>query len=217
MKIEGDYQKDGYALVRELISREVAHQFVGLVRRRKLPGGIVPAVPDGLPLGVLSRNVFELYGEDLPPMKTFLWALTPIMEQIAGRKLAPTYDYFRLYRDGDLCHVHRDRPACEHSMSLTLAYSDDKPWPLELGKQGADGPQDIISEDFGSEPMASLAMQVGDAVAYQGVDFRHGRTLPNPNRWSAHLFLHWIDPDGPHSDQAFDGKDLKIPVDFNFA
>jgi hypothetical protein len=217
MKIEGDYQKDGYALVRELISREVAHQFVGLVRRRKLPGGIVPAVPDGLPLGVLSRNVFELYGEDLPPMKTFLWALTPIMEQIAGRKLAPTYDYFRLYRDGDLCHVHRDRPACEHSMSLTLAYSDDKPWPLELGKQGADGPQDIISEDFGSEPMASLAMQVGDAVAYQGVDFRHGRTLPNPNRWSAHLFLHWIDPDGPHSDQAFDGKDLKIPVDFTFA
>ena len=144
-------------------------------------------------------------------------ALTPIMEQIAGRKLAPTYDYFRLYRDGDLCHVHRDRPACEHSMSLTLAYSDDKPWPLELGKQGADGPQDIISEDFGSEPMASLAMQVGDAVAYQGVDFRHGRTLPNPNRWSAHLFLHWIDPDGPHSDQAFDGKDLKIPVDFTFA
>jgi len=217
MKIEGDYQKDGYALVRELISREVAHQFVGLVRRRRLPGGIVPAVPDGLPLGVLSRNVFELYGEDLPPMKTFLWALTPIMEQIAGRKLAPTYDYFRLYRDGDLCHVHRDRPACEHSMSLTLAYSDDKPWPLELGKQGADGPQDIISEDFGSEPMASLAMQVGDAVAYQGVDFRHGRTLPNPNRWSAHLFLHWIDPDGPHSDQAFDGKDLKIPVDFTFA
>ena len=102
-------------------------------------------------------------------------------------------------------------------MSLTLAYSDDKPWPLELGKQGADGPQDIISEDFGSEPMASLAMQVGDAVAYQGVDFRHGRTLPNPNRWSAHLFLHWIDPDGPHSDQAFDGKDLKIPVDFTFA
>ena len=60
-------------------------------------------------------------------------------------------------------------------------------------------------------------MQVGDAVAYQGVDFRHGRTAPNPNRWSAHLFLHWVDPDGPHKDQAFDGKGIQEPVDFTFA
>jgi hypothetical protein len=65
--------------------------------------------------------------------------------------------------------------------------------------------------------MASLAMEVGDAVAYQGVDHRHGRTTPNPNRWSAHLFLHWVDPDGPHRDQAFDGKGTQEPVDFTFA
>ena len=217
MKIEGDYNRDGYALIRELIPAQVAQAFMNVIRRRLLPTGVVPLPPAGLPLGVLKRNVFEVYGNDFPPMKTFLWGLTPAMEEVIGKKLVPTYDYFRLYRRDDLCHVHRDREACEHSMSLTLAYSDGKPWPLELGRDGVKGPGDIIAEDFGPEPASSLAMNIGDAVAYQGVTHRHGRTMPNPNAWSAHLFLHWVDPDGPHADRAFDGKGLPQPVEFTFA
>jgi hypothetical protein len=27
---------------------------------------------------------------------------------------------------------------------------------------------------------------------------------PNPNSWSAHLFLHWVEKDGRYRDQAFD-------------
>lgn len=217
MKIDGDYQADGYALVRELIPQQVAHAFMGVVRRRLLPTGIVPAVPGDVPVGILTRRVFEVYSEHFPPMKSFLWGLTPAMELVTGRKLIPTYDYFRIYRQGDLCHVHRDREACEHSLSLTLAYSDGKPWPLELGREGDKGPQDQIAEDFGSEPMSSLAMEIGDAVAYRGVEHRHGRTTPNPNAWSAHLFLHWVDPEGPHSNRAFDGKGNPQPVELAFA
>ncbi len=217
MQIEGDYSRDGYALVRELVPRQVAQAFMAMVRRRKLPDGIVPAVPDGLPQGVLKRRVYEIYSETFPPMKTFLWGLTPAMEQIAGRRLIPTYDYFRIYRQDDVCYVHRDRPACEHSLSLTLAYSDEVPWPLEVGGEGEQGPDDVLAMDFGSEPARSLAMHVGDAVAYRGVEHRHGRTMPNPNRWSAHLFLHWVDPEGPHAERAFDGKGLPEPVEFTFA
>jgi hypothetical protein len=139
------------------------------------------------------------------------------MEKVTGRKLVPTYDYFRLYRHGDLCRVHRDREACEHSLSLTLAYSDGNAWPLELGREGLKGPDDVIAPDFGPEPLSSLTMEVGDAVAYRGVEHRHGRTTPNPNAWSAHLFLHWVDPEGPHADRAFDGKGRPQPVEFTFA
>jgi hypothetical protein len=217
MEIQGDYQKDGYALVKRLIPREVAHAFMALMKRRVFPSGVVPPPPADLPLDVLNRNVFEIYSEHLPPMKTFLWGLTPAMEQVTGKRLIPTYDYFRIYREGDVCRVHRDREACEHSLSLTLAYSDGKPWALEVGRHGATGPLDPITEDFGPEPMSALTMQVGDAVAYQGVQYRHGRTTPNPNRWSAHLFLHWVDPEGRHRGQAFDGKDVAEPVDFTFA
>ena len=73
-----------------------------------------------------------------------------------------------------------------------------------------------MDEDFGSEPHVSLAMNVGDAVLYQGVHHRHGRTMPNPNAWSAHLFLHWVDRDGPYRAHAFDGQTKPAPVNFSF-
>ena len=57
-------------------------------------------------------------------------------------------------------------------------------------------------------------MAVGDAVLYQGVHHHHGRTTPNPNRWSAHLFLHWVERDGPYADHAFDQQALPAHVDF---
>ncbi|WP_156767779.1 hypothetical protein [Candidatus Viadribacter manganicus] len=37
-------------------------------------------------------------------------------------------------------------------------------------------------------------MQPGDA----------GRVSLNPNRWPAHMFLHWVDRNGPHAAHAFD-------------
>ncbi len=213
MKVEGNYKENGYALVRDLLPVDVTRALLTIIRRR-IPPGPLPIVRDDSP--ILKRSAFEIYGNKMPPLKTFLWALTPAMEQITGKRLVPTYDYFRIYQQGDICRVHRDRPACEHSLSLTLDYSDDKPWPLELGALGAEGPEYVFADDFGDEPLASLAMKAGDAVAYQGVAHRHGRMTPNPNRWSAHLFLHWVDPDGPHADQAFDGEGLANRVDFDF-
>lgn len=214
MEIEGDYRRDGYALVREMVPRGVARALMAKLKADLPPGPITPPTET---IEILNRPAVDIYGNTYPPMQSFLWALTPAMEIVTGQRLIPTYDYFRIYREGDICRVHRDRAACEHSLSLTLDYSDDVPWALEVGEQGNDGPQDLFSEDFGSEPSHSLAMGVGDAVAYRGVYHRHGRTTPNPNAWSAHLFLHWVDPDGPFADQAFDGAGEPKPVNFTFA
>jgi hypothetical protein len=59
-------------------------------------------------------------------------------------------------------------------------------------------------------------MNVGDAVLYQGVNHRHGRLSPNPNGWSVHLFLHWVDRDGPYRDQAYDGQMANAKANFDF-
>ena len=99
-----------------------------------------------------------------------------------------------MYRAGDICRVHSDRHACEHSLSLLLAASDDKAWPLEVGSQHIETPRQRADADFGDEAYGSVPMLPGDAVLYQGVHRLHGRMMPNPNRWSAHLFLHWVDP-----------------------
>jgi hypothetical protein len=210
----GNYDADGYALVEELIPREVAQAFVGALQA-DLGSSTLPVSTKGQMHALLSRPALELYGHHYRPMAFFLWGLTPLMREITGRDLLPTYDYLRIYREGDICKVHYDRPSCEHSLSLTLDYSDGEPWPLEVGKDRSE-PSASVEEDFGAEEFTSLDMKVGDAVLYRGVNHRHGRIRPNPNGWSVHLFLHWVDRDGPYRDHAFDGQ-APAKVNFQFA
>lgn len=214
MKVVGDYHANGYALVEQLISPEVARAFVARLKDDLGDGALPVSTIDKFP-NLLTRPAFEIYGHFYPPMLFFLWGLTPIMNQIVGRELLPTYDYLRIYREGDICRVHHDRPSCEHSLSLTLDYSDGEVWPLEIGSVESE-PSARVEEDFGVEAYASVAMEVGDAVLYQGVHHRHGRTRPNPNGWSVHLFLHWVDRDGAYKDHAFDGQMSAAPVNFQF-
>ena len=215
MKVVGNYLEDGYAHLQGLIPPEVAQAFLQGLKTDIGPGAIpLSRVTDHVNL--LNRPAFEVYGHHYKPMLYFLWGLTPTMSEIVGRELLPTYDYFRIYREGDVCRVHSDRYSCEHSLSLTLDYSDGEPWPLEIGKERVE-PSSRVEEDFGGEPYRSVEMAIGDALLYQGVHHRHGRMTPNPNGWSAHLFLHWVDREGPYRDQAFDGQIAPDKVNFTFA
>jgi hypothetical protein len=215
MKVIGNYHEDGYAHLQGLIPAEVAQAFLGGLKQDMGPEPIPLSRVQNHP-NLLRRAAFEVYGHHYKPMLFFLWGLSPIVSNIVGRELLPTYDYFRVYREGDVCRVHSDRYSCEHSLSLTLDYSDGEPWDLQIGKEHVE-PSSRVEEDFGSEPYGSVAMGVGDAVLYQGVNHRHGRMTPNPNGWSAHLFLHWVDRDGPHRQHAFDGNANPAQVNFTFS
>lgn len=215
MKVVGSYHDDGYAHIQGLVTPEVAQAFLQGLKQDMGPGAIpLSRVTDHATL--LRRPAFEVYGHHYKPMIYFLWGLTPMVSELVGRDLLPTYDYFRIYREGDVCRVHSDRPSCEHSLSLTLDYSDGEAWPLEIGKKRYPAPSAQVDEDWGSEPHGSVEMQIGDAVLYRGVNHRHGRVKPNPNAWSAHLFLHWVDRDGPYRDEAFDRQISPTKVNFSF-
>jgi hypothetical protein len=205
MEVIGDYHRNGYAHVRELISPEIARAFVAKLKADIGPGALPVSKIEDYP-NLLARPAFEVYGHFYPPMQFFLWGLTPTVCQLVGRDLLPTYDYLRIYREGDICRVHHDRQSCEHSLSLTL----------EIGSEESQ-PSARVEAEFGAERFSSIAMQVGDAVLYRGVNHRHGRTQPNPNGWSVHLFLHWVDRDGPYKDHAFDGQLAPQSVNFQFA
>lgn len=215
MDIIGDYHSDGYAHVREIIPVEVARALLAEIKAAVGPAPIPLSRIDVHP-NLLNRPAFEIYGHHYRPMLQFLWGLTPLVASLVGKRLLPTYNYFRIYREGDVCKVYSDRYSCEHSLSLTLDYSDGEPWALDIGAEPAT-PSARVEADFGPEPYRSVSMAVGDAVLYQGVARRHGRTTPNPNAWSAHLFLHWVDRDGPYRDHAFDGQAAPAPVNFSFA
>jgi hypothetical protein len=207
MRVEGDYNKDGHAIIRGLVPPEVA---LNLFKQIKIDlAGAGKSFADYAQSHPLSRQqTVDISGHFYRPLTTFLWGLTPIISELTAADLLPSYDYFRVYQKDDICRVHSDRPSCEHSVSLTLAYSDGMPWPLQVGSIRVNG-EEPCTENFGGEAFSSIEMQPGDAVLYRGIDLRHGRTQPNPNRWSAHLFLFWVERGGKFEQHAFDVQRLK--------
>ena len=84
---------------------------------------------------MLTKPAIEVYSHIYPPLAGFLWRLTPAMEAYVGTRLVPTYGYFRIYQQGDVCKVHSDRHACEHSLSLMLAASNGEAWGVVHWKE----------------------------------------------------------------------------------
>lgn len=208
------YWQQGFLHVEQLIPREVATGMLVRMKSDFARQGIDLArlEKDG-PL--LARPAVEIYGFHYPMFAAFHWGLTATVAELTGKEVLPSYCYFRIYRQGDICRVHGDRPACEHSISLTLGYGDEQPWPLELARRPIAEPYERADPVFApEEDAAAVAMAPGDGVLYQGVHHHHGRTMPNPNRWSAHLFLHWVDRDGPFAGEAFDRQAVPARAEF---
>lgn len=112
--------------------------------------------------------------------------LLPHFESACGKRLYPTYSYARLYKPGEELKKHTDRPACEISATITLGFKGN-PWPIYMAGTKVD-------------------MQVGDAVLYRGIEVEHWREKYTEGQWQAQVFLHYVDADGPHADQKYDGR-----------
>jgi hypothetical protein len=197
----GSYAADGYVLLPQLFTPIVLQVFHGKLQSDLNLKGDAKFVSR---TALLTKPALEVYSRQYAPMAAFHWGATPAVAAIAGCDLIPTYAYFRVYQHGDICRVHSDREACEHSLSLMIELSDSAPWALCVGKDPVEQRPAPVVLDFGAEEFTSMPMNCGDAVMYRGVDHRHGRVEPNPNGWSAHLFMHWVDAAGPYAEHAFD-------------
>ena len=117
MKVHGDYESDGYALIEGLVPAEVASALLDSISVGL--GGPQFQFPGFQKQEILTRRpTIEIAGHSFLPMLTFLWGLTPIVSQLTRRDLLPSFDYFRVYQQGDICKVHTDRPSSEHSLSM---------------------------------------------------------------------------------------------------
>lgn len=211
------YHDHGYVVLRAVAPLTVANGLLGLITNAAKRPEVAQQMLSRP--SVNTRPSYEFHSSQFPTAFGFHWGLTSKVAEVTGKRLAPSYCFFRAYQKGDRCTVHSDRPACDHSMSLALGYSDDRVWPIEIGASflNVEEANSIrIADDFGDEPYASIDLKAGDALIYKGVNHRHGRVTPNPNRWSAHLFLHWVDLDGPFAEWAFDKRPPPAPSDFAF-
>lgn len=124
---------------------------------------------------------------------SLLAQLTPHIEERTGLNLYPTYAYARWYHPGDELKIHRDREACEITVTLNLGFEGEQ-WPIYVGT------------DEEKQNYEKIDMQVGDAVIFRGQELYHWREKYTEGQWQAQVFLHYVDKNGPHAEWKFDKR-----------
>jgi len=127
----------------------------------------VSPLPLEIPMEILSRLVHRDY-------------TTPIVEKITGLKLTPTYCLTRKYFKGSILGSHKDRNACE--ISLTYCISGPE-WEIDMGD-------------------VTLITKKGNGVIYRGCDIQHGRSKPSSGE-VIQIFNHWVISDGIRTKKAY--------------
>jgi alkylated DNA repair dioxygenase AlkB len=137
----------------------------------------------------LGTTIPAAYGD--PVLDELMNALIPRVEYCTGLALFPTYTFARIYKRGDQLKPHRDRRACEISLSINLGQIPDKPWALCV--EGRDKVQ------------ASALLNPGDALIYRGIELTHWRE-PYEGEQTVQTFMHYVDQNGPNAGERFDGR-----------
>jgi hypothetical protein len=148
---------------------------------------------------------FELQGDpqapssqaayDFMPFLCLLVDKIPQVNQLLGEKVLPTYTYARIYKESSELLRHRDRPACE--ISLTINLSKDCEWPI------------YFQRPDGSE--TSIELNPGDAVLYLGCQADHWRNNFKGQEYTQ-LFMHYVRASGPKAWAYFDKLQQQRPT-----
>jgi hypothetical protein len=109
---------------------------------------------------------------------------------LVEEQVLPTYTYARIYKNGEVLNRHRDRPACE--ISLTLHIGSDTNW--DIGIQKPNGEE------------VDLTLNKGDAMLYLGCIADHWRNTPFSGQNYSQVFLHYVRSNGPCAWAYFDKR-----------
>jgi len=129
-----------------------------------------------------------------PGFDAVLEWIRPELGRLVGFSLAPTYSYTRRYVKGEVLARHRDRAACEVSVTISIQIP-----------KGA-GPSVMYLKPPGAEE-TKVEMREGDGCVYAGSEVEHWRKRFRVDGY-IQLFLHFIARRGPHyPEQLFDGRE----------
>lgn len=126
-----------------------------------------------------------------PLIETVLLSSLPLVSEVCGRELYPTYSYTRIYQPGEELEPHVDRPSCEISVTVNVA------------SKGLLSPIWMHYKD--NEP-CSFTLNPGDAIVYKGCEARHWRDILKSDQMNVQFMLHYVDKFGPHVDRKYDTR-----------
>lgn len=177
-----EFKEKGYVLVKNAVNLEL-RDFITQY-------ALFDEMQDFAPDSNQVPNAHSKYAD--PAMEAMLLHLLPIMQENTGLELYPTYSFYRVYRNGDILHPHKDRPSCEISTTVCFNYSYDDSqytWPIIM-----DGNK--------------VEMKPGDIVVYRGIELEHAREefIPPGDDWQVQAFFHYVDKNGKYSDFKFDKR-----------
>lgn len=132
------------------------------------------------------------------PAQMFLGSLTSRMSALVGRELLPSFSFWRIYRQGDVLNRHKDRNACEVSVTISLMPNreDREIWPID------------VTDLHGCSH--SIKLPLGSGLLYQGTEVDHWRNpLTIPEHYQ--MFLHYVVTDGPFAALIHDEGKARVP------
>lgn len=178
----GDFWADGFAVIPGLVAPEQL-AFVRSAIDLAEQSGALHMAENAFQHG--SHNQYKPFAGEL-----ILKSIRPQLEQAIGRPLLPTYSFARIYEAGMALKSHRDRPACEISVSVPIhSEPAGTEWPLQVTDLGG-------IDHAPSQPP-------GTGLLYQGCRVKHWRE-PLIGARQYQLFLHYVLADGDHAALAGD-------------
>jgi len=178
------FNQNGYAYISNFLDKENCQQYVNEAKKLIEQGKATKDDQCPLSFSLERTSLFD----------SLLEQLTPNIETATGKKLLPTYAYARWYSPGEELKLHRDRPACEISATITLGFQGNS-WPIYMGY------------DDNKQNCKQINMNVGDAVIYKGREIYHWREKYNEGDWQVQVFIHYVDADGPYKEWKYDKRE----------
>lgn len=132
-----------------------------------------------------APNSHAMY--DFLPFVRLLVEKVPLVSSLFGEDVLPTYTYSRIYKHSSVLARHRDRPACEVSLTLNLSKTHD--WPIHF--QRPDGSE------------TSVELEPGDAILYLGCAADHWRDQFMGDEYTQ-VFMHYVRAYGENAWAYFD-------------
>lgn len=180
----------GAFLCKDILSKEMAFFLTHVLLRKYGIEGNANIEDKQVP------NALALIHHDLF-LETLHEQIWPKLEHILGEELLPTYAYSRLYSNNDILEKHKDRNACEVSITVQLGRSHNYAWPIYVGPYRYD-------------------LAEGDGVVYKGCDIEHWRHVCDgpDNYYSGQAFFHFVKKNGNHAKEFGDSKNRKVSENF---
>ena len=198
------FNENGYVVIKNFLKKDMVdllYEYSKLKSRRELLKEafypeLFSKMYDGKFDDEQSPGAYSLYGD--PLMDAILQSSNNFVSNVIGKKLIPTYSYWRLYITNNELKKHKDRPSCEYSTTLCLGYDASNvedtnyKWPVFIKSH--------------NEEERCVTLEPGDMVIYKGCEVEHWRDAYKGLN-HAQVFLHYNEKDGKHNIK-YDGRDF---------